>query len=98
MILYEVILQVDPAIAGAVEEHMRQEHIPAIAATRCFQLIHFDRASPTRFRTRYEARTAAELDRYLEEHSPRLRAEFQTRFPGGVTMTRETWTVVQRWD
>jgi hypothetical protein len=97
MPLYEVTLQVDPALSRAVEDHMRLEHIPEILATGCFQRIRFDRASPARFRTSYEARSDADLERYVREHAPRLRAEFQTRFPTGVTATRETWAPLQSW-
>jgi hypothetical protein len=97
MIVYEVTLQVEPALAGQVEAHMRGEHIPAIAAAGCFQQIYFDRASPARFRTRYFAASQSDLDRYLEQHAPRLRAEFQARFPVGVTLTRETWSILQSW-
>jgi hypothetical protein len=98
MVLYEVILQVDPAMALAIEEHMRRHHIPDIFATRCFHRIRFDRASAARFRTSYEAHTPSDLERYLREHAPKLRAEFQALFPSGVTITRETWTNLENWD
>jgi Domain of unknown function (DUF4286) len=97
MILYEVTLQVDPARARAVEDHMRREHIPEILASGCFNRIRFDRASPGRFRASYEARTESDLERYLHEHAPRFRADFQARFPSGVTVTRETWTPLESW-
>jgi uncharacterized protein DUF4286 len=97
MLIYEVTLQVDPAVAAAVETHMRGEHIPDILATRCFRRIRFDRASPARFRTSYEADSEADLERYLGQHAPRLRAAFQTQFPSGVTLTRETWRPLERW-
>jgi uncharacterized protein DUF4286 len=97
MILYEVTLQVDPARARAVEEHMRREHIPEIFASGCFHRIRFDQASPARFRTSYEARTGSDLERYFQEYAPRLRADFQSHFPSGVTLTRETWTPLESW-
>lgn len=97
MVYYEVTLQVDPAMALAVEAHMRREHIPAILASGCFQRIRFERASPARFRTSYEARSESDLERYLRDHAPRLRADFQAHFPAGVTTTRETWTPLEHW-
>jgi hypothetical protein len=97
MILYEVTLQVAPALAASVEQYMRQRHIPAIFATACFRQIRFDRASTARFRTSYEAQSEADLDRYLRDHAPRMRAEFQAEFPSGVTLTRETWTQRESW-
>ena len=97
MILYEVTLQVDPAVSRAVEEHMRQDHIPNIFGSGCFRRIRFDRASPARFRTSYEAPTASDLERSLREYAPGLRADFQAHFPPGVTLTRETWTPLESW-
>ena len=98
MMIYEVTLQVDPALAVRVEEHMRRVHIPEIFATQCFRRIRFERASAARFRTSYQADTQAQLDRYLQDHAPRLRAEFQKHFPTGVTLTRETWTQREVWE
>lgn len=97
LILYEVTLQVDPGFAAAVEEYMRGRHIPAILATGCFRRIRFDRASSARFRTCYQADAQADLDRYLRDHAPKFRAEFQSDFPTGVTVTRETWTERETW-
>lgn len=97
MIFYEVALQVDPSLALAVEDHMRRQHIPAILRTGCFHRIHFDRASPTRFRTCYEAESPAGLERYLRDHAPALRAEFQAEFSERVTVTRDTWVQQEVW-
>jgi hypothetical protein len=98
MILYEVTLQAEPSLVHRVEEHMRQSHIPAIFATRCFQRIRFCVASPDRFRTSYEAATQADLDRYLRDHAPGLRDEFTKFFPTGVSISRETWVLREIWD
>jgi hypothetical protein len=98
VIYYEVILQVQPAIAAKVADHMRREHIPAIFATGCFQRIRFCRASAGLFRTSYEAVSQANLDRYLRDHAPGFRADFQDRLPTGVTVTRETWVEQERWE
>ena len=97
MISYEVTLQVEPRLAAEVEEYMRQRHIPEIFATGCFRRIRFSLASPNRFRTSYQADGQADLDRYLREHAPRFRADFQTRFPEGITLTRETWVQRETW-
>ena len=97
MLIYEVTLQAEPALAVSVERHMRNRHIPAIFATGCFRRITFCQASEARFRTSYEAGSQADLDRYLREHASAFRAEFQAEFPSGVALTRETWTERQRW-
>jgi hypothetical protein len=97
MISYEVTLQVQPALAALVEEFMRERHIPEIFSTGCFHRIVFSQASPTRFRTSYQTDTQADLDRYLKDHAPGLRADFQAKFPDGLTVTRETWKRREVW-
>jgi hypothetical protein len=98
MIRYEVLLEVDAARAAAVAEYMRDVHIPEIFATGCFRSIRFERSSPTRLRTSYAAQRAGDLEEYLRDHAPALRAVFQTRFPEGVAVARETWTEVALWE
>ena len=98
MVTYEVVLEVEAPLAAALEDYMRRRHIPEILATGCFRRIAFERAGPTRFRTRYEAESQADLDRYLAEHTPRLRADFLAHFPTGVRVSREVWAEVERWE
>jgi hypothetical protein len=97
MIRYEVTLQVEPALAPIVAQHMRGDHVPAIFATGCFHRIRFEQASAARFRTSYEAKNQSDLDRYLRDYAPKLRAEFQTRFPTGIITTREIWAALEVW-
>jgi hypothetical protein len=47
---------------------------------------------------RYEAHERADLDRYLDEHAIRVRREFATRFPSGITLEREVAEVLRSWD
>jgi hypothetical protein len=80
------------------ERFMREHHIPDLLATGCFEQAELLRAAPGRYRVRYRARSQEDLDRYLADHAPRFRAEFQDRLPSGVKLSRETWVDVQRWD
>ena len=97
MIIYEVTAVVETGPAEAYERYMRQ-HIPDVLATGCFQEAELSGATPGRYRIRYEASTVEDLERYLATHAPRLRADFASRFPEGVVLAREVWTVMQRWD
>jgi hypothetical protein len=97
MVLYEVTLDVEGRLGPALAEYMAHDHIPAIWATGCFQRIRFDQASPSRFRTCYQAESQADLDRYLRNHAPEMRAEFASHFPEGVTLAREIWTIQEIW-
>jgi hypothetical protein len=96
VIRYEVVLIAQARIAGALEEWMRQVHIPAILATGCFTRIQFDR-SPTRLRTVYHAASRADFERYLEDHAEHFRADFRQHFPEGVEVARDVWETVEEW-
>lgn len=93
---YEVTLECPEAVAPALEQWMRNTHIPHMLETGCFVAIHFDR-SGRRFRTVYRSAGRRELERYHAEHAGRLRGEFQQRFPEGVVVSRETWEELQGW-
>jgi Domain of unknown function (DUF4286) len=97
MVLYEVTLQLDEVPASELIDYMTRDHIPAIWATGCFRHIRFDQASPTRFRTSYQAEGQADLDRYLRDYAAGFRAEFASRFSAGVAFTREVWTTQEMW-
>jgi hypothetical protein len=94
---YEVRLEADGRLADRLESYMRSRHIPDILSTRCFSSIHFDRAGEGRFRAVYVARSRDDLERYIAEFAPALRADFLAEFPSGVRVTREVWDVVGRW-
>ncbi len=96
MIYYEVTLECSESTAPALEQWMRNRHIPNMLATECFATIHFDR-SDGRFRTVYQAVNRQDFDRYLADHAPRLREHFQKKFPSGVVVSREMWEQVQGW-
>ncbi|MGH7629247.1 MAG: DUF4286 family protein [Gemmatimonadales bacterium] len=96
-VAYEVTLEVEPGLTAAVELELRAHHIPAILATGCFAAIRLERTEAGGLRTRYEAATRADLERYLAEHTARLRSEFMARFPAGVRATREVWHGIASW-
>ena len=97
MVTYEVTCELEAERAAAFERFMRERHIPDLLATGCFQGAELLRSEPGRYQVRYHAATPADLDRYFSDHAPRLRAEFQSRLPGGVQLSRETWVTLQRW-
>src|SRR6266516_6730364 len=98
MVTYEITTLVQPHVIESYERYMRERHIPEILGTECFQGAVLTRAAPGRCRVRYEARNEGDLARYLAEHAPRLREDFASHFPEGVTVSREGWVAVQAWD
>jgi Domain of unknown function (DUF4286) len=98
MITYEITASVDPGLVAAYERYMRQRHIPDLLATGCFRSAVFTRATPGRYRVRFDAASEEDLEHYLATHAPRLREEFAAQFPAGVKVAREVWVTVQAWD
>jgi hypothetical protein len=96
-VIYEVTLEVEPALVEAVQRELREHHIPAILATGCFRAIRLERIESGRIRTRYEAARPADLERYLAEHTAQFRADFLARFPAGVRVSRELWHTLEEW-
>jgi hypothetical protein len=37
------------------------------------------------------------LDRYLQDHTSRLREEITARFPTGITFSRAIWSKLEQW-
>jgi len=109
MIAYEVRARVPIDQAKAYEQYLREEHIPDLMATGCFEEATFSRsegsgAAPEAghpadvlFRSAYLAPDRAALDRYLADHAGRLRTHALARFPRGLAFERETWAVLERW-
>jgi hypothetical protein len=97
MIIYEVTAVVEARLAETYERYMRQDHIPDVLASGCFQSADFASAASGRYRMRYEASTDKDLERYLATHAARLREDAASRFPEGVVLSREVWTAIERW-
>jgi hypothetical protein len=94
---YEVTLEIEPELLPDVVRELREHHIPEILKTGCFSAVRLDRIDDGRLRTRYEAASTADLDRYLKEYTAHFRADFMARFPAGVGSTREVWQFVEQW-
>lgn len=97
MITYEVHVEVRPDLAAAFETYMRERHIPQILATGCFAAISFEWSEEGRYRTRYQADSQADLDRYLQQHTEGFRADFLAHFPEGCSASRGCWVGVEDW-
>ena len=92
MLSYEVTIHVeDPSLAPALRQYMTGTHVAEVLATGCFVDGRFEQSAPDVYRTRYTARSQADLDRYVAEHAPRLRDDFVRHFPAGLRITRAVW-------
>jgi hypothetical protein len=97
MVIYEVTATVAAELVPGYEQFMREQHIPALLRTGCFRSAVLARSAPGRYRMRYEAEGEGELERYVAQFAEELRAEFVARFPSGIELSREVWTVVEAW-
>ncbi|HEV7239695.1 MAG TPA: DUF4286 family protein [Thermoanaerobaculia bacterium] len=96
-VVYEVTATPDPEIRAAYESYMRETHIRDVLETGCFIAARFATAASGQCRTSYIASQQEHLDRYLDQHAQRLRADFTAHFPAGVGLTRDVWNVVEEW-
>ena len=97
MITYEVTARIDADdVAQRYVAYMQAKHLRDVLASGCFTEAILERGSPGLFRTRYVAKTQADVDRYLRDHTATLRKDFATHFPTGVQLSREVWTELQR--
>ncbi len=97
MLSYEVTIQLeDAALADVLERYMRDRHVADVVATGCFLDGRLERSAETVYRTRYTVASQEDLDRYLADHAPRLRADFHQHFPAGVQLSRAVWREVIR--
>lgn len=95
MILYEVTVTAEPHLRDAFATYTRTKHIREVLATGCFVSAQFASAESGAFRTSYVASTQEDLDRYLEQHAARMRADFAAHFPSGVAVSRANWEVLE---
>lgn len=93
-IVYEVAVEVRDDLRETFEVYMTGEHLPDVMATGCFVSARFERAGAGRYRSRFEAASRADLDRYLTEHTVQLREHVKQRFPDGLRFDREQWVTL----
>lgn len=97
MVIYEVTTDVAAHAIAAYESYMRDQHIPEVLGTGCFESASIARSMPGRYRIRYIARSMDVLDRYLASYAQQFRADFAAHLASGVTVSREVWTELQQW-
>lgn len=93
MILYEVNLDIDAEIASEylawLDAHMREiRALPGFLGAELFDDAERSGAQQRSLCVQYRLGSAADLDAYLRDHAPRLRADGQARFGGRFRATR----------
>ncbi|GEO10897.1 DUF4286 family protein [Segetibacter aerophilus] len=79
MIIYNVTIKVDWSIAEDWEKWMKEEYIPELLETGCFdkhqlvRLLQVDETEGPTYATQYYAPTLTKYDHYLQYYAPALR-------------------------
>ena len=97
MIFYEVTAIPEPDVREVYEHYMRTKHVADVLASGCFVSARIGVTGEGLYRTTYVAATRGDLERYLADHAPRLRADFAEHIPRGVQLSREILEVLQEW-
>ena len=86
MIIYNVTVKPEPAIALEWLAWLREEHIPDVMGTGCFQkavilemMDNNESEGPT-FAIQYHAESREDVDRYLSDHATEMRARGLSRW------------------
>lgn len=86
MIIYNVTVKVEPAIAEAWVQWMQQEHMPELMQTGLFtdarlcRLLEQDETEGITFAAQYFCAALADYERYIAEHAPAMREKGFKRF------------------
>jgi prophage antirepressor-like protein len=95
MIVYNVTINADDAVANAFEEWMKQEHLPEVMASGKFVGFSFyklltrqeDETGQT-FVVQYQANNMADFEDYTTNFAPALQAKTKEKFGNSVVAFR----------
>jgi 3-hydroxyisobutyrate dehydrogenase len=96
-VIYELAARVDQSLTGQFEAFVSETHLPEAVRTGCFLHARLERAGAGAYRVMHYALSRDDVERYLAQHAPALRARFEARFPAGVLVTRTIWEDQARW-
>jgi hypothetical protein len=100
MIIYNVTIQVEHAIAEEWLQWLLKDHIPAIMATGCFtqrqvvRLLETDDADGPTYAVQYYARDKEHYQTYLDRYAAGFRKESTERWGARFIAFRSTMEIV----
>lgn len=94
MLHYEVTIRVPENLRAAWDAYI-PGHVADVFASGCFQSAVIWRSDDGVYQCAYTAASRADLDRYLAEFAPAMRADTATRFPG-LEIGRAVWSEWKR--
>jgi hypothetical protein len=100
MIIYKVTIKAENAIAGAWLQWMKEEHIPDVINTGCFnnatilRLIEVDDTDGPTYAIQYKAESKADYNRYIQLHAHEMRKKVSDKWGNQVVAFRSVLEVV----
>jgi hypothetical protein len=94
-VIYQITATVPQDLVTDYEKYMLEKHIPDLLGTGFFSQAFFTRADNNRYQIQYHAFNQKALDDYWQTQASRLREDFHTHFPVGITLSRENWQVLK---
>ena len=101
MIIYNVTIKVEQAIAEAWLQWMLNEHIPDVMNTGCFsshrvvRLLEVDESEGPTYAIQYYADSKADYNRYIELFAPDMRQKSFEKWGNSFIAFRSVMQVVQ---
>lgn len=101
MLIHNVTVKVDRAIATAWLQWMFDEHIPDIMRTGCFtgdrvvRLLEVDDSEGPTYAFQYNAASKADYNRYIELYAPGLRQRSADKWGNGLISFESVMEVVE---
>jgi hypothetical protein len=100
MLIYNVTIQADHAIADAWLQWMQEVHIPEVLATGCFvraqllRLLDTDETEGRTYATQYYAESRAQYDTYIAQYAEALRQQGRAKWGDAFVAFRTLMEVV----
>lgn len=100
MVVYNVTVSIDPAIASEWLEWMKSVHIPEVMATGAFKdgrlcRVHGEEEGGMTYAITYLAFSQAHLDDYQRHHAADLQAKHNKRYGGRFAAFRTFLSLVE---
>jgi len=100
MIIYNVTVKTEPAIAGEWVAWMQDEHIPDLMRTGLFtgyrlcRLLEHDEQEGVTFSAQYFCESIDQYNTYIREHAGEMREKGLARFGSGFIAFRTVMEVI----
>lgn len=99
-VLYNVTIGINPAKIEEWKRFMREDHLPKIFASNCFESYRMcrivdEQADSTTIAVQYIAHSMEDLQKYHENHAPKLQQEHLAKFGGDAVAYRSVLSILE---